>query len=347
MIETLIVGSGFSALCSYLLLKESNLKILDCTRIKNETKLIRRDNLNINKFFSDNSISYGNFHYELNSKTKIHDRLISGGNTNIWGGFIDIKEVSENYIKILKEHSITFHNLDLDINGYKTNNSSIRQLRDKDNNILNSKKFLKNCISGYLYSFKVEKDKIVTQIFNEKENKFTFLNTKKIILAVGFPQLIDLLFRSGFLDGLKTLSMNEYNHRFILNFSKKLNNLNIGDCVIKYDLIRSIKHFLGYQNSLDKIKFPFPIYIDQFFANNKKFLELKLNCSLKKIIQPENNLKFGDSIHYCNLFIDNMNINDYLLNISKNIIGIGMPFLEQKKPGPISNDIMNDTYMKV
>ena len=47
------------------------------------------------------------------------------------------------------------------------------------------------------------------------------------------------------------------------------------------------------------------------------------------------------------VFIDNININDYLLKISKDIVGVGMPFVDQKKPGPISNDIINDIYNKL
>ena len=65
------------------------------------------------------------------------------------------------------------------------------------------------------------------------------------------------------------------------------------------------------------------------------------------IYQTQTIKKFGDSIHYCNLFLDNIGVNDYLSKISKNIIGTGMSFINQIKPGPISNDIMNDIYNKL
>ena len=50
----------------------------------------------------------------------------------------------------------------------------------------------------------------------------------------------------------------------------------------------------------------------------------------------------GDSIHYCNLSIDQININKYLNKLSKNILGISMPFINQKVPGPISGDIIHN-----
>ena len=52
--------------------------------------------------------------------------------------------------------------------------------------------------------------------------------------------------------------------------------------------------------------------------------------------------KFGKSIHYCNMKVNGININKYLLKINPNIIGLGMSFIDLKDPGPISNDIILD-----
>ena len=232
MIENLIIGSGFSALCSYLMLKKFNTKILHYTKVNsNPNFLINRDNLNSNKLFSKRSISFGNINYKLHYNIKIHDRLIGGGNTNIWGGFINIENIPDNYLKIFNQNSINFQKLKLETNGYKTNNSSIRQLRDKNNNILNSELFLKNCIHGFLHSFKVEENKIILKIFDQKENNFTFLNTKKLILAISFPQLIDLLFRSKFL--------NECIEEIKL----------VKDVIVRNDLIKRLSSELGVVES--------------------------------------------------------------------------------------------------
>ena len=118
-----------------------------------------------------------------------------------------------------------------------------------------------------MHSFTVEKNNIITKIYNVKVNKFVFLETKKIILAISFPQLIDLLVRSELISSKQTLTLNEYKHRFNLSFSKKIIKNDNRDCIIKYDFLRCLKHYLGFQKSLDHIKLPIPIYIDQLFSN--------------------------------------------------------------------------------
>ena len=348
MIETLIIGSGFSALCSDIILKNLNTKILNFSKINNTPSfLVDRKNLNFYKFFSTKGLSSGSINFDIYKNIQLHDHLIEGGNTNLWGGFIDIAEIPIDFINLFKNHSIKFKKLNLNKNGYKSNNPQIRQLRDSYGKILNSKFLFNNCINGFLHSFKVEKNKIITKIFNAKDNKFIFIETKKIILAISFPQLIDLLIRSELILGIKNLTLSEYKHKFSLNFSKKITNNENGDCIIKYDFLRCLKHYLGFQKSLDDIKLPIPIYIDQIFSKRKQFIKLNLDCNLGKISNTTKQISFGDSIHYCNLFIDDISANDYLLKISKNIIGIGMPFVDQKKPGPISNDLMNDIYNKL
>ena len=348
MIETLIIGSGFSALCSNIILKNFKKKILNFSKINNTPSfLVDRKNLNFYKFFSTKGLSSGSINFDIYKNIQLHDHLIEGGNTNLWGGFIDIAEIPIDFINLFKNHSIKFKKLNLNKNGYKSNNPQIRQLRDSYGKILNSKFLFNNCINGFLHSFKVEKNKIITKIFNAKDNKFIFIETKKIILAISFPQLIDVLLRSELIFGKKTLSLSEYKNKFNLSFSKKIIKYDNKDCIIKYDFLRCLKHYLGFQKSLDHIKLPIPIYIDQLFSNIKQSIKLDLDCNLSKITNKTKTINFGDSIHYCNLFIDDVNINDYLLKISKDIVGVGMPFVDQKKPGPISNDIMNDIYNKL
>ena len=119
------------------------------------------------------------------------------------------------------------------------------------------------------------------------------------------------------------------------------------DFIVKYDLIRAFKHYLGYQKSIDKFIIRTPIYINQMFYNKKIVGKLKIDFKNKKIVEVNNLNGFGDSIHYCNLKIDNVNINEYMSIISKNIIGVSMPFVKQSKPGPISNDIIKNFCEKI
>jgi len=41
-----------------------------------------------------------------------------------------------------------------------------------------------------------------------------------------------------------------------------------------------------------------------------------------------------------------VDINKFLAKINPNIMGLGMSFIDQKKPGPISNEIMSDAKIK-
>ena len=102
MAKNLIIGAGFSAAVTKSLLKNNTdvLGLHHSKFIKKEN--LRRPNLDSNKFFSRKSYSYGSL--KLNLKFgKFHDRLTIGGNSNIWGGHINIKEIPIKIIKQLKK----------------------------------------------------------------------------------------------------------------------------------------------------------------------------------------------------------------------------------------------------
>jgi len=81
-----------------------------------------------------------------------------------------------------------------------------------------------------------------------------------------------------------------------------------------------------------------PIIInDKLLLKNGEFIE-KNNSKLCD--------NFGQSIHYCNLRINKIPINQIMKKIHPNIYGIGMSFIDPDVPGPISNDIILDSYKK-
>ena len=147
MENIVIIGSGFSALTTYLKFKKYNPIIITSTYNKlPNIKVSKRKNLKTNKFFSSKSISQGNFIFNLKKNTNLHDRVSLGGNTNVWGGFININSILENAIKKFNNIGINFDKLDQNINGYLANNRDIRQLRDSNNRILDTSNFLTNYI---------------------------------------------------------------------------------------------------------------------------------------------------------------------------------------------------------
>jgi len=340
-----IIGSGFSALTTFLKFKKYNPVIITATQ-KSYTnlKMKKRKVLNTNKIFSSKSESKGNFSFNLKSNTKLHDRLSLGGNSNIWGGFININLLNKDSMNQFKSIGVNFHKLVQNQNGYLSNNNDIRQLRGSDNKILDTSKFLKNFISGFVETIEFRKNLIKVNYLTNSRNLESLI-TSKLFLSISFPQLIDLLYRSGLLTKNLSLLISEFEHKFIINTSHSIKIKSDSDLIIKYDLIRAFKHFFGFQNSVDKFSLKLPIYVDQRFSKNRVFL--KLNLSLKDKTISQNTLeKFGHSIHYCNLYIDEININDYLSQFTSNLFGVSAPFINQKRPGPISNDIIENVWSK-
>ena len=348
MKEFIIFVIVFSSFCSNLYLQKFDPLIISYNSNKSNLKLFRRKNLDVNKIFSNYSKSFGDFKYKLNPKTALHDRLSFGGNSNIWGGFVDVSNVPNTFINILKKNQIKLTKLDFNKNGYMSNLDSVRQLRNINEEILDTQFFFKNLQNGFVNTIINKKDYIITNYYSLKNQKIVSIKSKKVLLAISFPQLVDLLYRSKIIDKNFIITLSEFDHKFVKNFNPSLKNYkDKDDFVVKYDFVRILKHFSGYKKNLDKIKFPIPIFIDQIFSNNLKIKNLKLEKDKKIISEKKSNSKFGDSIHYCNLHFDKIEANNFLKNYSSNLIGISSPFVKQLKPGPISNDIINNVLKNI
>ncbi len=339
-----IIGSGFSAFTTYLKLKKYNPIIITSTNkeLKN-LNIPTRENLITNKVFSKKSLSKGNIKFKLKKNTKLHDRLCVGGNSNIWGGFINISKINSEVLEQFKNLGIQLRKLDQDSNGYSSNNRDIRQLRDSNDKILDTANYLNNCIEGFVKSIELKNNLIKITFFSNKNNNLESLTASKLFLAISFPQLIDLLYRSNLFDINANLQLSEFDHEFIFNTNKIITNKSKNNLIIKYDFVRSFKHFFGVQRSIDKFQIKIPAYIDQIFSNNKILLDLKFNINNKTLDQTSFK-RFGSSIHYCNLYVNTKTISEYLSFFSNNIYGVSTPFINQNKPGPISNDIINNIW---
>ena len=335
-----IVGSGFSAAIAKIIFEKYKPEIISLKEpffLKNMYE--RRKNIETNKLFLKKSFSYGNLKYHL-KKVKIHDRLILGGNTTVWGGMINSSDLSENLIKKLEEKKIFLKKLDLKRRGCISNHENIKQLCEADGNIFNSQKFFLSYQNSFLDSFSIEEDKIKLKIIKPEKNNFEIKYTHKLILAISLPQLLDLLIRSGFINKCVNLRLDEFKHKLKYSISKKFNSYDCKKIVaIKYSFIKAIDYYFGLKlfKILKFIKIPF--YVDKLFIFDKKIIKLNLDINSKTVKDHSTEL-MGGSIHYCNLSIDQININNYLKNISKNILGVSMPFVSQKNPGPISGDII-------
>ena len=310
--KALIFGAGFSALVLKLLMKEDIkiIGIIDYISLKKNT-LFRRKNLETNKIMSRKSYSYGSLHFNIKN-AKFHDRLIYGGNSNIWGGTINLKAISVRVLNILKKSKIKFINLSFKNTGTISNNDKIYQMQSPDNKIIGIKDLKLKIKNGYLLSFYCKKNKIFAKIKFMK--KIKTISVRKLFLCIGVVQLIDLLYRSKFIKEGDIIEFSEFSHKYklktIFSFYDK------EALVIRYNFGRAIGHFLGIQFFSKLLKFFkfFPICIDQNFY--KKKINFKLKVKKGKLIELRRkrnfNSTFGQSIHYCNMRINNININNYL-----------------------------------
>ena len=143
MENIIIVGSGFSAFITYLKFKKYNPCIITSTNKHfHNLKLNDRRNLKSNKLFAPKSKSKGNLVFKLNKNTKLHDRLSLGGNSNIWGGFININSINPEIIQHFMNLGISLNKLDQSLNGYISNNEHIRQTDKVTNKVLFIESFI-------------------------------------------------------------------------------------------------------------------------------------------------------------------------------------------------------------
>ena len=347
MIKKLIVGSGFSGSITNLLL-DKQVKIFGINDLNNLNlnNFIKRKNLNCNKFFCKKSLSFGSTKFQL-KRSILHDRPIFGGNSNVWGGHINIKKLSKRFLDLFIKKKISIKKLSYSITGTTSSNNHIAQLQNTSGKILRSNDILQNIKNAIILDFSILKKKIFINVLFLDNLKKKKIEVKKLFLCVGTIQLIDLLFRSKFLKEDDEIEFTEFDHEFV--FKLKNSKYTKNATTIRYSFSRAIGHFLGIQSYAKFLKlFNFiPICVDQIFYNtkSKRVLILKGNTFIEK---KNNNLrKFGNSIHYCNMKINGVSINKFLSKINKNLIGFGMPFVNQKTPGPISNDILLDIEKKI
>ena len=182
MENIVIIGSGFSALTAFLKFQKYKPVIITAThKSYPNLKMKKRKALSINKIFANKSVSRGNFFFDLDNKTKLHDRLSLGGNSNIWGGFININSLDRDAVNQFKNIGINFNKLGLNQNGYLSNNNDLRQLRDSSNKILDTSRFIKNFISGFVETIEF-KNNLIHINYLTSNNSLETLITSKLFL---------------------------------------------------------------------------------------------------------------------------------------------------------------------
>lgn len=360
MAKTTIIGAGFSAWAASLFCPPDTQIIGATASPVTPNSLIRRKNLELNKFFSRNTRSHGSLLLK-NFSGRLHDRLGAGGNSAIWGGFCNEANLPARLLLRMQQQGVLVKPLSFGSTGSKSNISSIGQLQDEKQRILNVAHFLPNTfMPGYVLSVipigvNSEIIFIPTDNFIQAHEHKLSIQTKRTVFALGPVQMLDLMYRSGWLKDGDHISLSEFNNSFNISFTRKPEIFTPSkDTIIRYQVLRAALHMLGHQKSIlsDSPSNSIGIYIDQKFDHSKKELCLQLKENLLNEVLPtktssKRENSFGASIHYCNLKINGESINTFLQKINPNFIGLGMGFVNQQVPGPISNDILLDAFQKL
>lgn len=348
MVKNLIVGTGFAGMVAYLLLDKDALVFGSDGKIKPQHQ---NSSFRYNKILGLKAGSYTKLENKL-LNTKIHDRLIQGGNGTIWGGFFNANAIPDEQLAVLRVEEILLVPLSFAQTGSISANKEIFQLQDLDAKILNPADVVKDIIPAYLESFKVLNDGSLELniyksdgVLKASLERFT---CKRLILSIGVVQLIDLLYRSNFIKENDILELTEFKYRLALrlrgaHFAKDSQ-------IIRFNFLRGLLHYFGIQRYPRIISFVdrlIPFVFEQSFSwkNMSNSFVIKQGALFE--LRNSKNLKFGLSIHYCNLKINGVSVSDFLESLSGSIIGLGMAFVDQQMPGPISNDIFIDAIKKI
>lgn len=293
-----IVGSGLSALIKHQLNPKSTVY-----------------SLNKNKIFKS---------------TRFYENLKMGGNSNIWGGYINFKIFS----KFLKDR--------------KFKKFYRKQKIFKLVKLFNSKRFVNTYfIANYLNNniFRINKIHFKNSIITNKIEKISFkrnriilltnkkkIFTKKLSLCIGNLSLLKLMYDSKmiglkdkitFLDGKVSYGLN-----FFLNFEKNY--------YIPMTLLEIIEKLIFGKKIKYKKKINNTLIVQKFTKKYKKY-----SYSVDKILSYKNNfIRFFLSNHPTNVKINNIPIGTYLKNYSKNIYVYNSGTIRKYIPGPISQNLI-------
>lgn len=329
MANTYIVGSGFSGFYASQSLSKKYIW-LSCGESYKRDFEPRRKYLEINKLLRKKIASYGNINF---SSSQLHERVVDGGNSTLWGGFINMDHDDERLHETFKNNHIETWSLSYEKNHAITNGHNIRQLV-LGNRILDVSKLASGTINGRAVSIDLKKREL--QVFYSEIDATKSEKYEEIYLATGVCKTIEILYESGLINNGDKISLEEYAMQYRVSTSGSIRS---DEVVIKYNFCGIIKHFFGVTNPF-KCWIKVPLYLEQIFS--QKLVEKGFTIASGSLISSQSEPAWGKSIHYCNLKINGVEINQHLRQIGSNIFVISQCGVSQSSPGPISNDIVKN-----
>tara|TARA_B110000238_G_scaffold136852_1_gene147480 strand:- start:3300 stop:4232 length:933 start_codon:yes stop_codon:yes gene_type:complete len=302
-----IVGSG---LCSFI----ASLKVKESSVL---TKL-NYDTSDVTKIL--------NF-YEYNNP---------GGNTNIWGAYINLERFKK-FLILNKKFRNFYEQNNIFTTSRISKNSHFKKIgyiqNKKTKKILRlDKSFFKNSINFDLKKITINKN-YVDLISNKK----TF-RAKKVNLCIGNIGLIKVLKQSNLIFSHDIITYEDSSIKYVLNFN--LNNKKF------YYIPMSIKQIIEkliYKSNFYNINENKNNLIVQGVSKEKKIFKF----SIEKLLNAKKSFHRGlTTNHISNLRINNVPIEKFLRKKSKRVIINNSGTISKYIPGSISQDLIFNTFVK-
>ena len=304
----LIVGSGLSAFICFL--KKTNVKVL--ADISNDgIKKIEKSH---------------NF-YEYN---KI------GGNTNIWGGYIDICRLKKLKKKNKKFSLFVDNNIFFKI--YKISShpkfKHVGYICEKrDNKIFRIKK---DFYGDQLVDFKLNKITIKKKFLLLK-SKNKIICAKKINLCVGNLGLLKILRNSKIINDNDIISFKDGDVKFGLNFNLKKENY-----YIPMSPFEIIDKLIFEKSAVYNKNLFLKNLIVQIFVNNEKIFRHKVSEILNS--KHSSKIRYFLAHHITNLEINGVAIDKFIKNRTRRIIVNCSGIMKEFITGSISQNIIYNSF---
>ena len=303
-----IIGSGLSAFICFL--KKGNVKVLTNIFDGNKAKIEKSHNF-----------------YECN---KI------GGNTNIWGGYIDIDRLRKLKRKNKKFSSFVNNNFFFKILKTSSNHKFKRVGLIYEKKTDKISRIKKNFYKNRLIEFDLNKIIIKKKFIILKDGKKS-VAAKKINLCVGNLGLIKILFNSKILNNNDIITFKDASVKYGLNFRLKKGNYYIPMSPLK------IISTLIFSKS--------PTFNKSFFLNNSivQIYDKDIKIYRYKVADILNNrqatnLRFFISNHITNLEINGTAVDKFIRKKTKRIIVNCSGSMKKYIVGPISQDIIYNSF---
>lgn len=327
MMNCLVIGGGFSARLAMQALSEFN-----------PLQLVAEFDHDGSAFASIPGV------FDQRHLRKFREYHQRGGNSNVWGGFIDLSSLKTSDLDLLNAIGALPVRFNWMTNGYRSNANNLAQLRESDGRIYTAFP-TSNSITGEAVRLSKKKDHIEVIAQARRGSTPEVLKVKSLVLAAGVFNTINLLVRSDLFENAVQMTLDECNFNMGLRFSERslLQAPSEIGTRIQFALDRVFAH--GFKKHIANRRFTFlpsQIAVEQHFGNEIDTASWNLEFDKETgcwAVEASHSSAFGRSVHYCNLHINDKPVTQFLEEYA-NIKIIGMAAVRQEIGGPISQELV-------